>query len=313
MVASGPVGTDVWKASDSAPKPIAPSTTKSMHIDGLTLTIPLTTGHRVVMSRRSISLSAGVCPELAPSPATFVSAAAEAGWPLCGVWFDPDSWTSATSAEISRRMDSSAITALDMEVVRIGARDDHGERIVDAAASVGAANILVVSSDPKPGRTAERLAELCERAAPANIRVCLEFMRFTEVRCLSDALEVVALADQANAGVLVDTLHVWRAGDTYDDVAAVDPRLVPYAQWCDAPPIPIGTDNASLLTDALDDRLCPGEGGLDAAAFPGLFGPEVPMSLEIRSLDLRTRFPDPVERSRHVLAATERALASADS
>jgi sugar phosphate isomerase/epimerase len=86
----------------------------------------------------------------------------------------------------------------------------------------------------------------------------------------------VALADRPNAGVLVDTLHVWRAGDTYDNVAAVDPRLVPYAQSCDALLTPAGTDDASLLIDTLDDRLCPGEGGLDAEPFSGLFVPEYP-------------------------------------
>ena len=134
-------------------------------------------------------------------------------------------------------------------------------------------------------------------------------MRFTTVRTLSDALEVIRLADQPNAGILVDLLHVRRSGTTFDEIRSADPALFPYVQWCDGPAEPRGWENSDLLTDALDDRSIPDEGDLAARKFEGLFAQDVPFSLEVRSKALRDSIPDPVERARHVLKRTRAALA----
>ncbi|NDB06935.1 MAG: sugar phosphate isomerase/epimerase, partial [Acidimicrobiia bacterium] len=52
---------------------------------------------------RLLSIAAGVHPELAP--ADMVTTAAAAGWPACGIWFDGNTWTDATSREVRRRLD----------------------------------------------------------------------------------------------------------------------------------------------------------------------------------------------------------------
>lgn len=191
----------------------------------------------------------------------------------------------------------------------MGTEHDRGEALIDAAVELGAQNILTVSSFDDPAATAARFAALCQRAAPAGIRVCIEFMRFTTVRTLADAVEIVRLADQPNAGILPDLLHVVRSGTTFDDIAAVDPSLFPYAQWCDGPAEPAGWDTRALVTDALDDRSIPGEGALAVSEFERLFAADVPFSLEVRSKALRDTFPDPVDRARHLLAGTQTALA----
>ncbi len=247
-------------------------------------------------------------PELSAEPERFVRSAAAAGWPACGAWFEPESWTDATTVAVRRAFDDTGMVPVDMEVIRMGGDRDCGERLVDAAAEIGARNVLAISSFEDHGATSARLAELCQRARPAGIRVCIEFMRFTQVRTLADAMVVADATGEPNVGVLVDLLHLFRTGDGPDDVRAADPALFPYAQWCDAPAEPPGWDTRSIVVDALDDRCLPGEGGLDAAVFPRLFEVDVPFSMEIRSRALRERFADPTDRARHVLDATRSAL-----
>lgn len=250
---------------------------------------------------RLISLAAGVTTELEADPATFVASAA--GWPACGIWFDPASWTSATTTAVAARLADTGLVALDIEVVRLGDEHDCGPALVEAGAALGARNILCISRIADAAETTARFAALCELAAPAGIRVCLEFMRFTSVPTLADAVAVVTAAAQPNGGVLVDTLHLFRSGGTLQDLAAVDPALLPYAQWCDAPAEPPGWSTRELIDDALHERLLPGAGALPTTEFVLALPPSTPLSLEVRSRWLRETYPDPVDRARAVLAA----------
>ncbi|MEM7286243.1 MAG: sugar phosphate isomerase/epimerase [Actinomycetota bacterium] len=259
-------------------------------------------------SHRLLSLAAGVSPELAADPVALLSAAADAGWPAAGVWFDPATWTETTTRAVRGRLADTGLTAVDVEVIRLGPGGDHGDAIVDVAAELGAANVLAISGFEDPGETADRLGSLCERAAPAGVRVCLEFMRFTAVRNLADALDVVRRVDHPSVGILVDLLHVARSGTGFAEIEATDPQLFPYVQWCDGPAEPSGWSTAEIVTDALDARCAPGEGDLDAGGFERLFDPEVPFSMEVRSKALRDGFPDHTERAAHLLATTRRAL-----
>lgn len=257
---------------------------------------------------RLLSLAAGVSPELAGDPAALVSAAADAGWPAVGIWFDPETWTAATARDVKQRLDDTGLIPVDVEVIRMGPDGDQGDAIVDTAAELGASNVLAISSFTDPAQTAARLSQLCDRAHPSGVRVCLEFMRFTTVRNLADATDIVSLVSHPAAGILVDLLHVARSGTGFDEIAATDPRLFPYVQWCDGPAEPEGWSTREIITDALDARSAPGEGGLDAMGFERLFAGDVPFSMEVRSKALRDGFPDHTERAAHLLAMTRRAI-----
>ena len=195
-----------------------------------------------------------------------------------------------------------------MEVVRLGRNIDTGEALIEAACEVGAKNILVVSSLHSSEETAEQLSHLCSLAKAGDITICLEFMKFTSVKSLSDALEVVKLVDAPNVGILLDLLHVVRSGTTFKEIKACDPKLFPYAQWCDGTAQPVGWSDSELIIDALDDRLIPAQGKLDALKFESLFDTDVPFSIEVRSKHLRENFPDYEERARYVLDQTLAAL-----
>jgi len=250
-----------------------------------------------------LSLAAGVCPETAP--ADFVTACAAAGWKACGIWFDPDTWNARVAAEVRRRLDDNGLMALDMEPVFVTPDGDHGEAMIEAAATIGARNLLVVSRGVDDERFADRFGELCDIAAMHHVGCSLEFMRFMSVRDLPQALNVLDRVDRANGAVLIDLLHLVRTGGTVGDVASIDADRLPYVQLCDAP----RAAPEDLYSEAVDGRLLTGDGELPIVELVDVLPPHTALSMEIRSAALRSAWPDPVDRARQVLDATMRALA----
>lgn len=254
---------------------------------------------------RLISLAAGVCPET--SPADFVVACAEAGWPACGIWFDPETWTDAVATDVRQRLDDTGTIALDMEPIFVTPDGDHGDQVIEAAATVGARNLLVVSRGVDDERFTDRFAELCDAAGRHGIGCSIEFMAFMSVKTLSQALAVLDAVNRPNGGVLIDHLHLERTNGTVAEVAVVDPARLAYVQLCDAS-ADVPADVGGLVTEALDLRLNLGDGSLAVAELVAALPPHTALSMEIRSAVLRRDFPDPTDRARTVLAATQSAL-----
>ena len=261
---------------------------------------------------RLLSLAAGTILDVGPAEA--VDVAADAGFPAVGVWFDAASWTNAVASDVRHRADTRGLTLLDVEPIILtpagSSTPDHGEAIVDAARFLGARNILVASRDADDGRVAARLHELAERLEGTDIRLVLEFLPIMAVRTLPQALTIVAAAAHPRLGVLVDALHLSRAGHHPSDLAGFDLALFPYLQLCDAPAETAASPNsnmAPLLYEALHGRLLPGDGALPLAELLEAI-PEVPISLELRSAALMTGYPDPTTRARAVRMATERTI-----
>lgn len=259
------------------------------------------------MGERIVSLAAGTV--LDADPPRMVDAAATAGFGAVGLWFDPATWTAATTSAVARRLRATGMMALDIEPVILGRGDDPGDAIVDTAADLGVRHVLVASGPAGRAEVVQRFGELCERAGSAGVVVVLEFLPIFTIGTLDDAVAVVTEVDQPSGAVLVDTLHLARSGGSPDDLRSVPPRLLPYLQVADAPAAPPATDREALRDEALHGRLLPGEGALPLAAVLATV-PDVPLSIELRSSALMTLFPDPVDRARAVRAACEPLLAS---
>lgn len=260
------------------------------------------------MSGHLLSLASGVLPEF--SPEQTAAAAIAAGWPAVGIWVDPATWTAATAAEILARTRDAGIAVLDVEVVWLkpGADDPDHLRIIDAGAAIGARNVLVVSSDPDPRASADKLRRLADHAGPQSLRVCLEFAAFTEVKSLAAALAMVERSGP-DTGLLIDPLHFARTGATPAMLHGIDPHRLPYAQFCDAPAHgPPPQDVPAIIEEALDFRLDIGTGGLPLRALIDALPPEIPLSIELRSKSLRDAYTDPAERAAALLAATRKGL-----
>lgn len=258
---------------------------------------------------RILSLAAGVLPEFTPEQTA--GAAAEAGFPAVGIWVDPKTWTAATARGVRARTRDAGLEVLDVEVVwiRPGPEDPDHLRIIEAGAEIGARNLLVVSSEPDPAAAPDRFARICDQAEAHGLRASLEFGAFTAVRDLSAALDLLDRADRPGAGLLVDPLHFARTGGAPGDLARVEPGRFAYAQYCDARSSgPHPDDTAGIIREALDLRLLPGEGALPLGELLSALPPGLPLSVELRSEALRTRWPDPADRARAVLAATRASL-----
>lgn len=261
---------------------------------------------------RLIALASGVHPGLPPEEMARV--AGEAGYNSVGLWVEPgENWQKATTAKVRAILNDYDLNVLDVEVIRLqpGAKPDplHHE-IIAIGGELGAKHCLIVSSESDRANTKRLYADLCEHAAKANMRACLEFMYVTEIKNLADACDVVMDVGHPNGGLLIDSFHLERIGLGPDDIAGIDSKWLPYVQLCDAPERGEIVDGDAYYEDALDGRLAPGEGALPLHEFLSRFPTNISLSLEVRSKFYREQYPDPVRRARLILDHTLQFLAA---
>ena len=163
------------------------------------------------------------------------------------------------------RLDNHGLRLLDLEVIRLQPdrpADDH-RPLLEIAAELGATWVLTVLQIPDRSEQVDRLGRLGEIAAELGVLVSLEFMAFTTVRTLADALALSAVVPGCR--VLVDALHLARTGGSPADVAPHAAALS-YAQLCDgAATAPGDGSPAALAEEARHARLLPGDGVFDLA------------------------------------------------
>ena len=257
-----------------------------------------------------LSFASGIVPEF--GPVDTIEAAAAGGFDMVGLWVDPAEWTAQTTRDARAALAATGLPLLDVEVVWIKpdtALDDH-RKVIDVGAELGARNVLCVSSDPDAGVTADTLAALCRHAEGSGIRVALEFGIFTEVKDLSAALAILDRVAHPLRALLIDPIHVDRSGTAIEDIARVDPALLPYAQFCDAPALrPDPADFDAVIRDAIDLREQCGEGALPLKALYDALPANIPLAVELRSAALREAFPDARARARAVADASRAWLA----
>jgi sugar phosphate isomerase/epimerase len=206
--------------------------------------------------------------------------------------------------ETLRRLADTGVSVFDTEFLRFEPAEPVAvpEGFLETSARLGARNVLVMSAEPLEARTLERFGDLCDRAAPYDLHVNLEFAIYTGVRTLAHAADMVARAGRANASVLIDALHFSRSGGLPAHVEDVDPSLFRYAQICDAgPDRPGPTDTPNLIREARTGRLLPGEGVLPLPALVAALPADLPLAIEApcrATADL-----PPLERARRAFQA----------
>jgi sugar phosphate isomerase/epimerase len=186
--------------------------------------------------------------------------------------------------ELLARLGERGIGVLDVDVVALG--EDTSVMaladVLEGAAALGARHVLAINRDRDESRAAERFAELCVAAAPFGLRVVLEFLPFTATKTVEQADQLVATAGHPAGGVLVDPLHLKRSGGSPAAVAglrAANPERYPYLQICDGPAEAPPGRGLALYTEAVENRIAPGEGELPLAALLAAL-PGAPLSVE---------------------------------
>ena len=163
-------------------------------------------------------------------------------------------------------------------------------RIADALGA-RSLNVFHAARDSIPNeQVVESLGSLCERASAHDLVVSVEFMDWTPIRDLGDALSVVRAVGRSDCGVNLDTWHHFRTGGTIDDVASLTADELVTVQLSDVEP--------EAWDDPLEEtaraRRMPGDGAgragpvLEAIDHAGL---DVPINLEVFSDELRALPP----------------------
>lgn len=256
-----------------------------------------------------IGLASGVLPEFGAE--ITVEAAARAGFNAVGLWIVPGEWPLQRVRAVRTAIRANDLSAIDIEVLRMrpGPLSDDHHRMVELTAELGAANLLVVGGEGEAAAFAEPYAQLCEVGEAHGVRIALEFMLFSGVPTLDAARQIVAAAKSPAAALLIDPLHLDRAGYLPADVASLPPEWLSYAQLCDAPAGTIARDDlVGLLDEARNGRSLPGQGVLPIGAILAALPRGIPLSIELRSQALRDAYPDPVDRATAVRTATLRWL-----
>lgn len=238
---------------------------------------------------RALSLSALTVLEL--SPPQMVECAAQAGYDFVGLRLLP-----ATDHEVRHdivgdtplkretlaRLRDTGIKVLDVEILRLKPDTDVSAFLpmLDTAAELGARYVLVAGNDPDEARTAERLAQLCDLAAPLGLSPSLEPMPWTDVKDIAQGARIVKAAARRNTGLIIDPLHFDRAASSTDALRALPREYFGYVQFCDAP-AERPADLDTLLYQARCERMIPGEGGLDLAGILRALPDHLPVSIEV--------------------------------
>lgn len=272
------------------------------------------------MSEPGRPLSLASLSALHVPPPDLVRHAAAAGFDLVGALrlnpasdgtgFDLVGNTALRRRTVAALADS-GLGVLDVEVFRVrpGTSAAEAEPLLAIGAELGARFLLTAVEDPDLGRRAEVVAELCRLARGHGLRCMVEPMVFSALRTPADALALLEAAGAEDAGVLVDTLHLARAGGAPADLDALGASRLPYAQLCDAATAePAGTDPAGLrraVQEAVAHRLPPGEGVLPLSEVLRRLPPGAAVSLEVPHPAARA---DPAGWIRHLADAARRLL-----
>ncbi|WP_175914219.1 sugar phosphate isomerase/epimerase family protein [Burkholderia metallica] len=146
--------------------------------------------------------------------------------------------------------------------------DRFRHRVIELGAELGMRNLKIGASpfDESPAdfpRMTDAFGKLCEDVAAAGATVAIEFMPFSAIRNIGDALKIAQEANQPNGGLMVDHWHVVRFGSPYSEVAAIPARFIKGVELDDVAAQVKGT----LLDDSTFNRQLCGEGAADCRAF----------------------------------------------
>jgi sugar phosphate isomerase/epimerase len=202
--------------------------------------------------------------------------------------------------ETKRRLDDTGVVLADASTCRLEPDTDVEEfrPMVESAAFLGARQINVNGNDPDEGRLTERFAALCAMADDYGLLAGIEFQMISQVRTVSDALNLIARSGAPNAAVTVDSLHLARSGGQPADVARLDPAQIAYVQLCDGPAY---LDPDRYPWEAGTERMLPGQGDLPLRALVEVLPADTVVGAEVPSQSRRDAGVSPEQYATAVL------------
>jgi sugar phosphate isomerase/epimerase len=186
--------------------------------------------------------------------------------------------------ETKSALDETGLQVHDIELARIadGVRVSSYRSALETAGELGARRVIASVWTSDKNFAQDSLAELCDLAATAGLGVSLEFVSWSELASLREAILMHRAVNRKNLGLLIDVLHFNRSRSKLEELRRVPRDWFHFAHICDAPKqIPATVEG--LIQEGREARLYLGEGGIDVSAIVNQI-PEVPYSLEIPNL-----------------------------
>jgi sugar phosphate isomerase/epimerase len=180
--------------------------------------------------------------------------------------------------------------------------------LLEVGRELGAEHVLVTGTDSGERPFAfKNFGALCELCATLDLKPMIEFVSYRSIASLDQAQAIIADAGHANAGICVDPLHLSRSGSSPRALADCNPRLFPYAHFCDARTrVPNARTVSDLQHESVHDRLYPGEGALWLDEFLDALPAGLPLNVEApRKAHAHL---SPAERATEAAQATRRFL-----
>ncbi|WP_313801427.1 sugar phosphate isomerase/epimerase [Sphingobium sp.] len=180
---------------------------------------------------------------------------------------------------------------------------------LEVSAELGAPLANVLCYDRDPVRRTEKLAELAELAAAFGIGLALEFYSPSQVRTFAEALAEIERVGRANMGVTLDLLHLMRGGDVENSMALLaDPHIRSNIRIVQLSDGPAEMPPDRIAWEAGIQRLLPGEGVFDMAAFLNVLDPQVRLSIEAPRQSAMDAGVPALDRARAAVDATRACL-----
>jgi sugar phosphate isomerase/epimerase len=227
---------------------------------------------------------------LALSPPEVVRVASRTGYRYVGLRLIPTTATEkahslitdkAMLRETKAALADTGIEVLDVEFVQLRPETDVAALVpfLEVGAELGAKHVILSPYDPDIARLTDRFAAFCDLAAPYGLTANMEFFSWTVLNNISATAAMVTAAGRPNGGILVDALHFDRSDST---LAQLDEnrRWFHFVHICDASGEKPTTDEGFIFT-ARQERLLPGDGGIDIVSMMRHMPQGIPVALEI--------------------------------
>lgn len=188
----------------------------------------------------------------------------------------------ATASSFKRLLRDHDVRVINAEYFPVMPDRDVAEYLpaITLAAELGAKRLVTHIHETDGQRVEDQLSKLCELALAIQMEVGLEFTGFAGgCNSLAKAVALHGRLDRPNLAIAIDALHLFRTGGTVQQVQALDPSIIGYAQLCDGPDFRIADD---YIGEAMN-RMIPGEGVFPLRDLVALLGPHVDIDIEVPS------------------------------
>lgn len=173
----------------------------------------------------------------------------------------------------------------DIELARLHDGLDVGsyEPSFEVAAELGAGHVISSVWTVNRELALEQFVKVCDLARKYGLMVNLEFVTWSNLPTLAEAVEFVRSSRRNNVGILVDTLHFHRSRVPLKDLDGVPREWLHFIHLCDAAG-EIPDTKEGLIHTGRAERLYIGEGDIDLGSIVSRI-PQVPLSIELPHVD----------------------------